>query len=93
MWNDLGPDTSRLAARHRQKGTGRNENPPTTWEEESIKMRGIAVLIKLSLIFKQHNSAEVPTVSADSWLADFLSAKASTTNYQHGLQSDAAIPH
>jgi hypothetical protein len=45
MWNDLGSDIPRLAR-------GGDENPPATSGAESIKMRGIVVLIKLSLIFK-----------------------------------------
>lgn len=52
MWNDLGSDISRLAERHPQTGSGGNANPSATSEGESIKMRGIVVLIKLSLIFK-----------------------------------------
>lgn len=53
MWNDLGFDTSRLAARLPQTANGGgNANPPATSGEESIKMRGIVVLIKLSLTFK-----------------------------------------
>jgi hypothetical protein len=55
MWNDLEADTSRLARRRLPTvpwGRGGMQIPPTTSEAESIKMRGIVVLIKLSLIFE-----------------------------------------